>query len=141
MLAGTMWPVERLHAELRIYRLSRTRPRDEVYLAVGRLGPCRATAIVQELRTSIDKRTIYRTLKTFAQAQIIQYIGPNLIELAPPFRQLHYYILCRGCGRRTAFWNEALEATLNRAMTRRRYVLVRQQIELSGICSLCAEQI
>jgi Fe2+ or Zn2+ uptake regulation protein len=138
MLAHTMWPVERLHAELRIFRLSRTHQRNEIYRAVGRLGPCEPVRIVQELSPKIDKRTIYRTIKTFANAQIIQHVGQGLIELAPPFRRLHYYVLCRGCGLRFAFWDEALEAKLNSIMARRRYVLTHHSVELSGLCELCS---
>lgn len=141
MVAGNMWPVETLHNELRLYRLSKTRQRDAVYLAIGRLGPVQRAAIAAELAGEIDRRTAYRTIKTFLNARVIRELPDGLIELAPHFIRERYYILCWGCGRRTPFWDPALEKSLNRILARRRFVLPAHQMQLSGLCRLCTEQI
>ena len=141
MVGSIMWPTGRLHTELDIYRLSHTRQRDEVYLAIGRLGPVRPADLALALSGQASKRTVYRTVKAFKSALIIRELTGGMVELSPPFRHQHYFIICTGCGRRTGFWDEVLEAKLNRILERRRYVLPAHQVELSGLCPLCAQKI
>jgi Fe2+ or Zn2+ uptake regulation protein len=136
-----MQPNLRLHAELRIYRLSRTRQRDEVFRQICRLEPVKRAALAAELAGYVSKMTVYRCIKTFINAQVVRELPGGLIERRPPFRQQHYAILCRSCGRRTRFWDQPLEAKLNSILERRRYVLAGHQLELSGLCSLCAQQV
>jgi Fe2+ or Zn2+ uptake regulation protein len=141
MVSGTMQPTSRLHTELWHYRLSRTRQRDRVYFEVGRFGPITPSRVARELAGIVGERTVYRTIHTFISAQIFRELPGGLIELAPPFRRQRYYIICRSCSRRTPFYDEALDTKLNSILQRKRFVLPAHQVELSGLCELCAETV
>lgn len=136
-----MWPTSALHTELQLYRLSRTRQRDEVYLAIGRLGPVRRRAVAKELQGIVGEKTVYRTVQAFLNTRVVRELPGGLIELTPQFSPKRYYIVCWGCGRRDPFWDARLEVALTRILARRQYVLPAYQMQLSGLCRLCTEQI
>jgi Fe2+ or Zn2+ uptake regulation protein len=140
MLPAMQYP-ETMHRELWLYRFSRTRQRERIYLVLGRIGPCRPVELAKELVLSTSKRTIYRTIQVFLNAGIARELPGGLIELMPPFQPKRHYIICRSCSRRTPFQDEALERLLAGTMDRHEYVLPMYQVELSGLCPLCAERI
>jgi len=141
MVWRIMWPVERLHTELRHYRLRRTHPRDEVYRTLGLHGPIGRAELARHLSGEVGVRTVYRTIRAFINTQVARELPGGLIELISPFMPRRDYILCRSCGRRTPFWDPGLERKLRSILADRQYVLPAYQLELSGLCNLCAEQI
>ena len=132
-----MFPVERLHFELIRRHVSRTRPRDEIYLALGRLGSCRIAALIDELTGRIDKTTIYRTISLFISIGVVTRPSHGLIELAEPYRQHHHHIICPTCGKRTNFLDHALEKNLQRIISHRKLKLSGHHVELAAICGQC----
>jgi Fe2+ or Zn2+ uptake regulation protein len=141
MVLGNMWPKEVLHTELELYKLNRTKQRDAVYYQIGRLGPVSRQRLVSELADEMDRRTVYRTIKTFRNALVIRELPGGLVELCPPFKRERYYLVCRGCSRRSPFWENGLEELLNQILAAHRFVLPGQQVELSGLCDQCSQVI
>ena len=130
-----------MHTELRLYRLSRTHQRDLVYQTVGAFGPLSIRDIALQLAGRVSERTVYRIIDRFLSAQIVYRPGHKLIDLSPPYRQERHFIVCRGCGRQGGFLDDAITSRLERIMNDRRFVMPARQIQLSGFCELCAQQI
>jgi Fe2+ or Zn2+ uptake regulation protein len=131
------WPINRLHVELTRRRISWTNQRNEIYLAILRLGPCSRDQLALELTPRISKRTIARTLDLLLEIGVIIRLNHNLIELAPPHQQHRHYLTCKSCNRRIPYFDQALEKSLTRLITSRRFQPVTHQIEVFGLCEMC----
>lgn len=132
-----MWPVERLHFEFKRRRISRTAARDAVYVALGRLGPCAIASLVRHFEGKVDATTVYRTMDLFLRIGVARRVRDGLVELGEPFRQHHHHFECRKCGRRIDFLDGAVERAVQK-LSGSRWVLESHQLELTGVCRLCA---
>jgi Fur family ferric uptake transcriptional regulator len=132
-----MWPVERLHTELIRHKVSQTRARDEIYVTLGRIGPCQISTLIEQLNGQFGQMTVYRTINLFIKIGVASRPSHNLVELNAPFRQHHHHITCPRCGKITDFLNPILEARLEKIAKSRRIELKTHQIELFAVCGLC----
>ncbi len=137
MTSLNSWPINRLHAELIRRHISWTKPRNEVYLALGLLGPCRISHLIPELADRVNRRTIFNTVKLFLEIGIVIRVSHDLIELAPPYIQHRHYLICKSCGRRIPFFDEPLEKALAKLIKSRRFTSQTHQIEVAGRCEMC----
>ena len=139
MLRMNQLAIERLHSYLAEIRHSRTAARDTVVLALHRLGRTRPAAVREALAGSgFDRVTIYRTLRFFRDNGILHELPNGMIELTDRFKRHHHHFVCRRCGREVIFNDAALEHTLDRIATANRLKLEGHQVELTGLCQVCA---
>jgi Fe2+ or Zn2+ uptake regulation protein len=131
------WPINRLQSEFTRRHISWTQPRNEIYLALARLGPCSATELATKLTGRINRATVFRTIKLFLAIGVVLRLGSGLIELAPPHRPRHHYLKCSNCGRRTGFNDDKLEAQVARLAASRNFIPGQSVLEISGQCQNC----
>jgi len=132
-----MQPIERFHATLARLHRGKTRQRDEIYLALGRLGACTKHELAMELAGSVDQATVYRTIQFFLEAGIAQVVRYRLVELSDQFKQHHHHFVCTRCNNEITFNSAALERALESITKGRSLKLESHQVELAGLCSQC----
>jgi Fe2+ or Zn2+ uptake regulation protein len=130
-------PYARFHARLLRAGRSVTQPRDVVFGAFIRLGPCTMKALVAELVGRIPAMTVYRTVRLFRELGVVDMIRQDVIELRPPFKQHVHYLVCEQCGRQVGFNDEQLERQLERLAAGRRWAMSYHRVELVGQCGVC----
>lgn len=117
---------------------SRTETRDEVFVALYRLGRCRPKQLREKLTTAvIDRVTIYRTLQFFIAQGIVTRLPNETIELTDRFKQHHHHLVCSHCGKEIGFNDDAIERAIKHQMANRDFRLDSHQVELTGICGQC----
>jgi len=132
-----MQPIGRLHATLARLHRGRTRQRDEIYVALGRLGVCTKRDLALELAGVVDQATVYRTINFFLEIGVAQTVRYRLVELSDQYKQHHHHFLCTNCGHEITFNSAWLERALESITKRRNLKLESHQVELAGLCSQC----
>ncbi len=129
---------KKLHAHLQSVGRSRTSARDQVYLALDKIGPCTKHALALHLAGAIDESSVYRTVNMFIEVGVADMIRFHLIELSDRFKQHHHHFVCSSCGREVGFNDERLESLLRQLASARQLMLTDHQVELTGLCAECS---
>jgi len=117
---------------------SRTQARDDVFVALYRLGRCRPKQLREKLgSTAIDRVTIYRTLRFFIAQGIVVRLPNDTIELTDRFKQHHHHLVCSRCGKEIGFNDDAIEKAIHAQVANRDFRLEAHQVELTGTCGSC----
>ena len=130
--------ISKLHTRLRRHHRSYTQPREQVYLAIARLGPCTKQAVVRHLAGQVDAASVYRAVDLFIDVGVVHVLRYHLVELSDDFRQHHHHFVCRECQRESNFNDDRLERALTGYAARHGLKLESHQVELSGLCARCA---
>ncbi len=128
---------------LKSAKLRRTGPRVAILSVMLRSkGPLTRVQIAENLTLKVpDKVTIYRALQCFVKAGFIHkaYLEARKwhFELADRCtgRRCHPHFVCKSCGR-TRCLPEVSSPTVK--ITRKGFVVHRQQIRLEGLCPACS---
>jgi Fur family ferric uptake transcriptional regulator len=135
-----MYPLERFHMYLTRHHRSHTGARDEMYAALGRLGPCTKTDLARDLAGTMDQATVYRTINFFLDIGVAEVVRYRLVEFSDHFKQHHHHFTCSMCDREISFHDDGLERAIERIAAGRQLQLASHQIELTGLCMSCQVQ-
>ena len=136
--------LDKLKRHLQISGQNITAPRLAVFKFLQDHDPTTIAAIIEHYAAQIDRASIYRTLTLFKELGIIQDIvagGKRMIELTDTFDAHHHHLSCLRCGSIKTIEDPAIEQRLDVLARQHGYEPTSHQIEVSGLCSNCAESI
>lgn len=117
-----------------------TKNRNQIFsLLLKTKKPLSATQI-RSFLPYLDTSTVYRTLDTFRNANIIHVVPKGfktLYELSENFIEHHHHITCEKCGRIYPITSAELENIINNLTLSIDMVPTYHNIEIYGICSNC----
>lgn len=94
---------------------------------------------VRAVDPSIDKSTVYRTLKLFVQLGLVVSadtgLGEAVYEITKPHR--HHHLVCRRCGQEQEIAHEIFEGLFDRVTEQYRFAVETDHLVLFGICHQC----
>ncbi len=86
--------------------------------------------------------SIYRSIDTLLKADIIKVVsdskGKPRYELSDVLNPHHHHIFCTSCSKVETIDDHAIEESIKDIATKAGYSLQGHQLELSGLCGLCA---
>jgi len=92
--------------------------------------------------SSIDRSTVYRTLKLFVELGLVVSAqtgdGETYYEIAPA--KPHHHLVCRRCGRETEVSGDILERTVEDVRARHGFQIDAAHLVFSGICAACLDE-
>jgi Fe2+ or Zn2+ uptake regulation protein len=134
-------PEDKLVATLRKHSFSLTLPRRTVFEALQGSQPLTMKQLVDTCQGTIDRASIYRTIRLFEHLGIVQRLRLGWkykLELSDDFHQHHHHFSCTVCGNTFALpEDEALEARLRLLASQYEFEMLDHQLEISGRCSQC----
>jgi Fur family ferric uptake transcriptional regulator len=130
-----------LNNALRAKGYSATKSRQIVFSALLREGALSIRTLVHITEGSLDRASVYRTVRLFEELGFIRRITIGWkykIELSDIFTHHHHHITCDSCGLVTDLEDDArLEHALG-AMTRTiGFSNLHHEVEIRGICQAC----
>lgn len=131
---------EDLSTALRQRGYSITRPRQIVFEALSGNGPITTADLIKRINKSIDRVSIYRTIKLFEEIGIIQRLNFGFkykLELSDRFSEHHHHLTCIGCGSVTDISKHELENFINSIASDKGFSPSSHQIEIQGYCQRC----
>jgi Fur family ferric uptake transcriptional regulator len=131
--------VDHYRTRLRRVRVSRTKQRDEVFLALSKLGPCTRKDLAAAMATKADAATVYRTVALLIEIGIAIEVRHKLVELSDAFKPHHHHLTCSKCGKEIGFNSQKLETALREVAESRLFIFDGHghQVEISGLCPSC----
>lgn len=118
-----------------------TRPRLRVFELLWGQEPQSMRELQQRAGNSLDRVSLYRTIKLFEQLGIVQrlYIGWKYkLELTDIIAHHHHHISCLECGKVVAITEEQeIEDFIDNMTERRGFKPRRHQLEIQGVCPEC----
>jgi Fe2+ or Zn2+ uptake regulation protein len=126
--------------------LSSTQPRYLLYelLSSRDHQPMSVRDVIAALCPRVDRASVYRALKAFEQAGIIQRVSSGWkykVELSDDFHGHHHHLICKRCGRITPVDDhDSLESTLEQVSRKYAFSMQDHQLEIKGICADCKRQ-
>ena len=134
-------PLEAFRHRLQRHKQSVTTPRLTIFSTLQTHGPLTMHELVDYCGPSVDRASIYRSIKLFEQLGIIQrlQIGWKYrIELSSDFQNHHHHMHCVSCGRVTAIPEDPLlEDRLHELSKSLHFEAQDHQIEIRGLCRSC----
>ena len=98
-------------------------------------------SIVRKKDPSIGQATVFRFMKTLAEAGIAQPSGLGERGLRyEPDREHHDHMICAQCGAIAEFKSDIIEREQRRIARSLGYQLKNHRMELYGLCSKCAKK-
>ncbi|MDB5181245.1 MAG: transcriptional regulator, Fur family transcriptional regulator, ferric uptake regulator [Candidatus Saccharibacteria bacterium] len=98
--------------------------------------------LIQASGTSLDRASVYRTIKLYEQLGIVQrlQIGWKYrVELSNSFQHHHHHMYCTQCGNVIAMPEDTvLEERLQALAANISFSAQDHQIEIRGICANCS---
>ncbi len=126
---------------LRDNNYSLTEPRQLIIESLWDKEPQTTNELAAELRSKIDRASMYRNLALFEKLGLIQrvYIGWKYkIELSDVFSNHHHHISCMKCGKIKAIHEENEIEQLIQSLSEKYQISAdRHQLEIQGICLEC----
>jgi Fur family ferric uptake transcriptional regulator len=130
-----------LEQKLRRANQSYTKPRQLVFVALEDQEPMAMSDLVARVDKSVDRASVYRTVKLFEELGIIHklQIGWKYkLELSDDFHDHHHHIACVKCGAiQPVHEDEQLEQSIYKLASAHDFSLLTHQLELRGICKNC----
>ena len=130
-----------LEKKLRDAGQSYTKARQLVFTALDGQEPMSMSELVSRVGTSVDRASVYRTVKLFDELGIVHklQIGWKYkLELSDDFHEHHHHIACVKCG---SIWsvhdNHEFEESIHKVAQENYFQLLSHQLELRGVCSSC----
>lgn len=132
-----------LAKHLRNSGFSVTKARQLVFDALERQEPQSMSEISNQLRGTIDRASIYRTIALFEKLGIVQRLQLGWkykIELSDKFSYHHHHISCTNCHQVFPLREDrTLEAAMNSLAREYGFTPVSHQAEIQGLCSQCQQ--
>jgi len=98
--------------------------------------------VYARLRTmdpSIDRSSLYRTLKVFVRLGLVvsaeTLTGETVFEI--PRRQPHHHLICRTCGNEQEIGHEAIKGMVMQVSREYRFKVDMDHLVLYGVCEMC----
>jgi Fur family transcriptional regulator, ferric uptake regulator len=129
--------------KLRIAKLSETKPRYAIFEIFHDADhrPLTISDIEKRLKIPIDRSTIYRTLDTFEDNQIIKrvYSGWKFkYELSDDFHGFHHHLICVSCNTTVRLPDQKeLDSIVSKLGQLYGYNFNDHQLDIRGICANC----
>ena len=96
-------------------------------------------ARVREIDPSIDRSTVYRTLKLFVDLELIVSAdigdGETYYEIAKT--QHHHHLICRQCGKEQEIGDDVIQRMFNQVFQRYGFKADTNHLVLFGWCTDC----
>ncbi len=130
---------EQFKTYLKQKHLSLTQPRRQVFGYLLTHGPLPVDQLIEAL-PGIDRASVYRTLNTFRDLDIVQDIitgGQKMIELTDRFNPHHHHLVCTNCGKSVDITDAPIERRLDALAEVHGFTASNHQIEVSGLCAAC----
>jgi Fur family transcriptional regulator, ferric uptake regulator len=122
---------------------SLTKVRQAVFEALEEKGPLSMNELVNKVKPSVDRASVYRTIALFEELGIVQRIQLGWkykLELSDLFNYHHHHISCSKCGTVSPIKEDAiLEASVQAIAQEYGFQTTRHQIEIQGICRNCQD--
>ncbi|MBK8023837.1 MAG: transcriptional repressor [Chloroflexi bacterium] len=112
---------------------------DAVCAANGHTTLGAVYARVRRIDSSIDRSTLYRTLRLFVELGLVVSAdtgdGETYYEIAKP--QRHHHLVCRRCGREQEIDDALLEGMFDQIFRQHGFRADSDHLVLFGLCSDC----
>jgi Fur family transcriptional regulator, ferric uptake regulator len=135
--------LDRLKCHLKKTGNSYTRSRAAVFQAIEQNGPVSMHRLCAQLKGSIDRASVYRTVALYEKLGIVQRLQMGWkykIELSGPYSDHHHHLLCNSCGTVVDYIEKpALSAMLQQIAKEHNFILEDHQLELQGLCGDCKD--
>lgn len=99
-------------------------------------------ARVRHVDPSIDRSTLYRTLKLFVDLGLVVSAdtgdGETYYEIAKPHR--HHHLVCRQCGKEEEIEHTLLQRMFDQMLQEYGFKVNTDHLVLFGLCNKCANQ-
>lgn len=129
--------MNKLDEILHKHGLSLTAPRKSVFNLLSSADmPMSIAGIKYELRT-IDRATIYRTIETFEDIDVIKRVwfgNRDKYELSEKFKPHHHHLVCTECGLITKVDSKELEKIVRKIAKKSGYQHTGHIVEIFGKC-------
>lgn len=122
--------------------LSNTKSRKQIFLLLAQTKkPYTLPDLADNLSSTMDRTTVYRTVDSFVKANIVKriYSGwKQTVELSDQFNHHHHHMTCIICGKVIPFEESyKLSAELEKLEEAYRFTIDEHTIELRGRCTSC----
>jgi Fur family transcriptional regulator, ferric uptake regulator len=132
---------QELSALLKKHKVSVTSARLAVFEALSRLGPCTFAELNHELSPSVNRASIYRTIKLFESLGVVHRLPMGWkykLELSDLFNKHHHHISCAGCGQiSVAKEDRQIERLILDITSGAGYEHLSHSLEITGLCAGC----
>ena len=117
-----------------------TQPRIEIFnMLAGTNSPMTIVDVINAC-SSVDKVSVYRTIKLFSELNIITTIThgwKQSYELNSPFIPHHHHMVCTDCGSLTEIHSDRVEKLINEISEEYQFTPSSHHFEVSGVCAKC----
>ena len=123
------------NAQLRL-----TSPRTEIFNALKASNSPMTIVDLVKACPSIDKVSVYRTIKLFSDLNITSTIThgwKQSYELSAPFIPHHHHMVCTTCGSLTELQSDKVENVINEIAKQYNFSPSSHHFEVSGVCGAC----
>ena len=131
-----------LAAKLRAANYSATKPRLAVFTMLQQHDSITIRELVEGLRGTVDRASVYRTVDLFEKLDIVHRIYNGWkykLELSDDFMHHHHHLTCTICGRVISIVEDTeLSKIIDRMSTMHNFTVTNHQFELTGVCQSCA---
>lgn len=94
---------------------------------------------LRKMDPSIDRSSLYRTLKLFVQLGLVVSAetpaGETVYEIPKPHR--HHHLVCRACGKEQEIGQEAIRGMVALVSREYRFTVDMDHLVLYGLCEAC----
>lgn len=99
-------------------------------------------ARVREVDPSIDRSTLYRTLKLFVDLGLVvsANTGDGEIYYEIAKRRRHHHLVCRGCGTQHEIEHDVMQGMFDQLLEQYGFRAETDHIVLFGICADCQQK-
>jgi Fur family ferric uptake transcriptional regulator len=94
-----------------------------------------------ERAAQVDRASVYRAVELFEALGIVQRLNTGWkyrLELTDKFAAHHHHLTCTNCGKTIAMNEAELERVIEQLARSHGFRPTAHQIELQGICAVCA---
>jgi Fur family ferric uptake transcriptional regulator len=97
--------------------------------------------LAREKDPTIGQATVYRTLKLFSSAGVIDALTfrQDHSKFESSLKKHHDHLVCTKCGRIEEFADDELENMKERVAKSHRFTMESHTLEIYGVCSECVE--
>ncbi|CAN5331291.1 transcriptional repressor [soil metagenome] len=97
---------------------------------------------VRKLDATIDRSTLYRTLRLFVELGIVVAADTGGAETEYEIAKVapHHHLVCRGCGSEQEISAHALEAMVREVRSHHQFQIETDHLVLFGYCDACRPQ-
>lgn len=119
-----------------------TTQRVEVFNTLKQAESPLSVVQIIERCTSLDKVSVYRTIRLFSELHIITTIThgwKQSYELAAPFKPHHHHMRCSNCNKVIEVQSNKIESLINEVSNEHDFKPLSHHFEIVGLCVVCRE--